>query len=237
MLRTDTPQLSTHLARGFRLWSALIGSLVSLGGACILDDERCDENQTHSTEGVLDYCKCAPGSVPDPKGYGCIRCRANEMVEDGKCVCKEGFTKGSPTAACKESVGPALGSACEDHTMCSEPYPYCATDASEKYCTKQGCMDTDCPADFTCEMRGGERFCAKLPSGIGEPCMANADCASYDADECDTFNKKCVLGGCAMGKRSCPHTWVCCDLSMFVPGVSVCGGPDAGMCPGKVVTP
>jgi hypothetical protein len=210
---------------------------VSLWGyGCIVGGNKCDENQVHVDEGSPDYCTCAPGTIMGPDGYGCVRCGKNEEVDDGRCVCRPGFSRTSPTAACEKTEGQAIGAACEDSAGCRDPYPHCATDGSERYCTRTGCGDEACPDGYTCETVGDSEFCAKLPTGIGEQCSSNDQCADFDASECDTFNRRCVLGGCAVGRSSCPNTWQCCDISMFAPGVSFCSMPGE-MCVGKVVTP
>ncbi|HET8934509.1 MAG TPA: hypothetical protein VFN67_13765 [Polyangiales bacterium] len=218
----------------YRLCFWLLGPLV-LCHSCLVDSDYCDANQVHATPGVLDYCECAPGTVQDPKGFGCKRCAKHEVAKAGKCECAEGFSRSTSSAACEEQEASALGSTCTDNSMCSEPFLYCATDGEQHYCTVQDC-DDNCPDRYTCETRSGAKFCAKLPSGIGEACSSNDDCSAFDAAECDTFNKRCVLGGCATGAIKCPSRWNCCDLSVFAPGVSFCAAPDE-MCVGKVVTP
>jgi len=220
----------------FGVAPAVLLTVVSLCGYACIAGEPCDANQVHVVDGLLDYCACAPGSIRDPKGYGCTPCGKNEEVDDGKCVCRSGFSRTTPTAACERIEGQAIGVTCDDSAGCRDPYPFCASDGAERYCTRSDCGDDDCPDGYTCETIGDERFCAKLPSGIGEQCGSNDQCTEFEASECDTFNRRCVLGGCAAGRSSCPNTWQCCDLSMFAPGVSFCSMPGE-MCVGKVVTP
>jgi hypothetical protein len=231
------PARSHKLAGMLRSWWILVGASAFLAAACLLDDDKCDANQVHETPGFLDYCQCAPGTIPDPKGYGCLPCGEHEVVQDTKCVCDDGYTRASPADACEVIMGQVIGEECSDNSSCNDPYPYCAADGPEHYCTQENCTNETCPNGYTCETVDSGKFCAKLPSGIGEPCTTNEDCTAFDANQCDGFNKKCVLGGCATGKVKCPSTWACCDLSAIVPGISVCGDPGAGMCPGKVVTP
>jgi hypothetical protein len=222
----------------FRFWPILLGSFAVIASGCILSDDRCDANEVHATPGKLDYCACAPGSIPDPKGYGCLKCGAHEAVKDGKCTCKDGFVKDSPTASCHESVGQPIGAACSDESTCTDPYPYCASDGPNKYCTSQDCTGTDCPSGYTCETRTDSKFCAKLPSGIDAPCATNADCSAFAASECNPFSMKCLLGSCATGKTHCPNGWSCCDVGMFMPGISYCAAPDDPMmCFGQIVMP
>jgi hypothetical protein len=223
--------------RLFASWSIVLGAFAILVGACILDHDRCDANEVHATPDALDYCVCAAGAIPDPKGYGCLRCGAHEVVKGAKCVCKDGFDKESPTASCKAVVGQPIGAACSDASPCTDPYPYCASDGPDAYCTKRDCSTDDCPSGYSCESGGGAMFCAKLPTGIDAPCTSNDDCAAFEAAECNTFDKKCVLGSCAIGKTDCPNGWSCCDIGAFIPGISFCAAPGGIMCPGKIVTP
>jgi hypothetical protein len=236
MLRTGAqPAPTIKPDRQFRSWSLLVGVIAGFSSSCILD-ERCDEDQVHKIEGTLDYCECAPGTIRDPKGYGCRRCSSHEVVKNDMCVCKEGFAKASPNGSCEAVTGQVIGAECSDASSCIEPYPYCASDGPERYCTLENCTDSNCPDGYTCETIESQKFCAKLPTGLDATCTSNEDCAAFDASECDTFNRKCVLGGCAAGRVQCPSTWICCDIGMFLPGTSFCAAP-GGMCPGKVVTP
>jgi hypothetical protein len=54
--------------------------------------------------------------------------------------------------------------------------------------------------------------------------MTDAECAN-EAMICDMFMHTCILTGCAMQQVACPSTHVCCDLSMFAPGLSLCSIP------------
>src|SRR5690349_16783875 len=93
------------LGRGF---GACAAWLVLHG--CFLDENRCDPYQVPLT-GDLTVCECAPGTIRDPRGYGCKPCADNEEVKDNKCLCKAGFARSTPDSACEESM---LGAACSD---------------------------------------------------------------------------------------------------------------------------
>jgi len=73
------------------------------------------------------------------------------------------------------------------------------------------------------------------PTGVDEPCESSADCAMFDATFCDTFmTHTCLIEKCATGENSCPDSWVCCDYSTLLAGLSICAQSErlvAGECP------
>lgn len=200
-------------------------SLVALavGGCIIKDGEECDRNQVYRDTSQVDYCDCAPGTVEDPKGFGCLPCGANEDVVAGKCECRSGYSRPPSGGACAPTVGQVLGAACTGAGTCSAPYPYCATDGNEQYCTLEGCGSTKaCGDGYRCSGTGSSAYCEKV-SGLTTTCASSADCAAFDANSCDTVQtKKCVVALCASDPKKCAGGTVCCDLSGFMPGFSTC---------------
>ena len=82
-----------------------------------------------------------------------------------------------------------------------------------------------------------------MPSGLGEMCTGNADCASFDATFCDSvMTHTCLVEKCATGENACPASWACCDFSALLAGLSICVPEEnltGGACPmgGKRVEP
>jgi hypothetical protein len=221
--------------------AALVAALLASG--CIIDgDHRCDVNQVVVAANALggETCACAPDAVPEERGYGCILCGANETAMNAKCVCREGYTRPADNQACEES---SIGTPCTGADSCQDPFPYCASDGAEGYCTAQGCTATSCPTGYTCEQASDAAYCGKLPAGLGKACTSDADCADGAAKSCDTFmSHTCILTGCASGELTCPGSYACCDVSAILPGFSVCIPPVAltadGNCTvGTKVTP
>ncbi len=217
---------------------------ILLWSGCLIDqDNRCDTNQVLvKTSGIgnSESCGCVANAVPDPRGYGCTLCGANETVANGKCACVQGYGRTSETGPCEKV---AAGAPCTSNADCSEPFPYCATDGAERYCSVQNCSATSCLTGYACEQTNGTSYCAKLPEGLGNSCTSNADCESGEAKTCDTMQThSCTLQGCATKQVTCPGFWACCDLGAFVPGVSTCTAPTSlnadGSCTfGTKVTP
>jgi hypothetical protein len=215
---------------------------VALLASCIVDeDRRCDEGQIYiENSGLISaMCLCAPGTIPDSDGVGCIKCGKHETVMNGKCACESGYTQASEGSACEKA---AIGAECSDSASCSEPFPYCAADGDEHYCSAEDCTATSCPSGFACEKTDSASFCKKLPKGLGASCMSNDDCADGAAKFCDTqMTHACILTGCANGDVKCPGFYGCCDLNALVPGLSVCTPPSGltdGKCSfGTLVTP
>jgi hypothetical protein len=172
-----------RLASGIRAAFFLVVTLLS---SCIIDkDERCDEGQVYvENSGLISaMCLCAPGSIPDSDGIGCVSCGKHETVMNGKCACEAGYTQASDGGACEKA---AIGTECTDAASCSEAFPYCVADGDEHYCSVEDCTATSCPAGFACEPTESSSFCKKLPKGLGASCMSNDDCADGDAKFCDT---------------------------------------------------
>ena len=215
---------------------------VTLLTSCIIDkDHRCDEGQVYiENSGLVSaMCICAPGYIPDSDGIGCKRCGKNETVMNGKCACEPGFTQASDGGVCEKA---AIGGDCTGDDGCSDPFPYCAPDGDEMYCSAKDCTATSCPSGFACEKTDGSSFCKKLPKGLGASCTSMDDCADGAAKFCDTqMTHTCILTGCANGDVQCPGYYGCCDLNALVPGLSVCTPPSAlpdGKCSfGTLVTP
>jgi hypothetical protein len=217
--------------------------MVSVASGCIVDDgHRCGLNQMVVAANMLggEICVCTPDAIPDPRGNGCLPCGVNETAMNNKCVCLEGFSRAAEADPCEES---SIGVPCTEASQCSGSFPYCATDASESYCTAQNCSATSCPTGYACEQAADATYCGKLPAGLGKTCANDGDCAGGAAKSCDTFmSHTCILTGCANGELTCPGFYACCDVSALLPGFSVCVPPTAltadGNCTvGTKVTP
>lgn len=216
--------------------------------SCIIDkdkSDRCSEGQVYVEEtlGGIDSaeCLCAPGSMPNPSGVGCIGCGEHQSVMNGKCACDVGYSAASDGGVCEKV---AIGAACGGASDCSEPFAYCAQDGDDHYCSADSCDESSCPTGFACQPKDGDTpsYCKKLPKGLGASCMSSEDCASGEAKFCDTtMTHSCILTGCASGDVKCPGYYGCCDLNSLVAGLSVCTPPSGltdGKCPfGTLVNP
>ena len=56
------------------------------------------------------------------------------------------------------------------------------------------------------------------PSGLGETCSGDADCAGYEADYClisyGETEGYCTVQGCAVDPDDCPDGYGCCDFTI-----------------------
>lgn len=197
-----------------------MASSAALSG-CLVSGDRCDANQVE-LKGDSFGCVCAEGAVPDPRGYGCVKCGENEEAVAEKCECKMGFHKPSPDKPCEESTGGVLGAECSDTLPCADPYPYCASSGSESFCTTQGCTGSEeCETGWRCNTPGAAGFCEQ-PAGLGKACTSPADCAGTEATFCESFvTRTCIIEKCVEDPAVCPGGNVCCDMTALI-GTSVC---------------
>lgn len=222
-----------------------VAAMAAFGWGCPSGNDRCDENEVLvKADNEIQYCACAPGTIMSMSGYGCTPCGKHEESKNNQCVCKTGYLKLTATGPCEESSGQEIGATCSDNTACSDPFPYCAADGGESYCTKQKCKAGDCPSGFSCDETPDPSFCARLPSGIGEACTAGGnECGAFAASYCDSFmTQTCFINACATGEHTCPGEFGCCDLSSLAPvPLSLCFPPNQlqnGACPvGMLVKP
>jgi hypothetical protein len=72
------------------------------------------------------------------------------------------------------------------------------------------------------------------PTGVGEYCDTDADCAAFDAKYCAVPTHSCLVESCATGEHTCSSTAACCDYSALLAGFSLCLPPEQltdGACP------
>jgi hypothetical protein len=160
--------------------------------------------------------------------------RASSKQDVRVCVCDEadGYvfdtTVGHGCKRCNKGTTAKNG-------MCAKPVA--AVDASPS--AGAGGGDEDAGATHA----GTPMTSAAMPTGLGEPCMSSADCASFDATFCDSFQShSCLIEKCATGENACPEDTTCCDFSALLAGLSICTADDqlsGGECPmgGKRVEP
>jgi hypothetical protein len=230
---TGEPARTTPRRGRLRQAACLAVPLAAALSGCIVGDNKCSANQVELTGDAV-ACACAPGAVPDPRGYGCVMCGEHEQVVSEKCECEMGFHRPSPDAACEETTGGVLGAACNDTMPCAEPYPYCASAGAESFCTTQGCAGNDeCETGWRCNTPGAGGFCEQ-PAGLGKACEAPADCAGTEATFCESFvTHSCIIEKCLGHPEVCPSGNVCCDMTALV-GSSLCTPSMVlmgGMCP------
>jgi hypothetical protein len=235
------PNLRQPLVAVFFTTSTLMYAAMPWLGSCLLNDNRCDKYEV-ARQGDLTICECVPGTVRDPRGYGCLPCGDNEVVKENKCTCKDGFARNTPDGACLETM---LGASCSDDNPCASAFPRCVANDAGGYCTTEGCDEpSSCTGDgWACNKTGATSYCERPPSGNGTPCLADSECASFEADYCEKVQSKtCLVQGCATGEKKCFGDYACCDFtfvgipSLCVPQVALSAD---GKCPinAPLVTP
>lgn len=60
------------------------------------------------------------------------------------------------------------------------------------------------------------------PTGVGEYCESNTDCAEFDAQYCALPTNVCLVENCASGEATCGSSTACCDYSALLEGLSLC---------------
>lgn len=200
------------------------------GTACTRDDE------------------CASLFCTDP-GDGNTRCLSPCRGDEGMCLAGEACA--ANPGACGGCVDEdiligarGLGEACAEDAECGSGD--CYDDAGRTYCTRACAADSDCPGGYHC--RGDS--CVSGPRGeLGEPCVANEDCA--DGTFCASRGEESwCTRVCGEGFEECPGGFDCvaagaasvcaptlglvgesCDSSdECLSGVCATRGDDGGTC-------
>jgi len=136
--------------------SAFLLALLFSGGGCIGDDDTCGKRQVpvrgEALEQSFTVCKCdeAAGYVFDAsRGYGCVRCKGDEVIKGGSCV-----VANLPDAgAGPETSGPTgMGVPCSSNADCA-PFDAKLCDVVMTHaCVLDRCATGDniCPMDSVC---------------------------------------------------------------------------------------
>jgi hypothetical protein len=220
-------------------WTVAVAvAAVLVCSGCVFDsDDRCGPGQTYDEDDEI--CRCDAGSVIADDGDGCMPCGEHEVVNNGACVCDDGYARATDSGPC-EMVAAGLGEACDSDasTPCADDdFSFCfAPDGGDEgYCTRADCEgDDDCPSGYACDEADGQPFCSAPPTGQGTACEAAEDCEDFEASYCEAlFINACLVEGCADSGEPCHGDYVCCDYSDLV-GISVCAPPeqlDGDNCP------
>jgi len=141
---------------------------------------------------------------------GCLyddedRCGPAMRVDHGVCVCETGTLDENNECVADE---PSSGEPELDDVAGAE-----GSDASMSV---EVCSDhEECGDGAFCESGA----CRPLPTGFGETCESDDDCAGFEASVCTVGHPrgaKCTVANCT--QDSCPPGSSCMDVSQFVPG-------------------
>jgi hypothetical protein len=177
-------------------------SFACWASACLVDlDHRCGAHEHYDSDQA--YCACDDGYAVT--GNQCLPCGENEIGSADGCICKEGFDRATPDAACTE-LGDVQRS--------------CETAA-------------DCPTNYGCDTRQSPALCVAPPDGLGLPCTSSDDCAGHTASYCETVSAHaCLVNDCAPDPSKCHGDWVCCDIGLLTQSLCIPPGQlENGACP------
>ncbi len=218
--------------------ASALGILWALSGllgvtSCLYDpDHRCDSGQRFDTD--ADLCVCDDQQNMVAGDLGCVQCAEHEVAANDVCSCAPGYTRPSAGAACTD-FPPALGTPCEGDRDCPDAtYNTChLSNGNSGYCTN-GCTDNaGCLGGYACDTAADAGYCLRPPSGQGQSCSTDADCAGTEATWCESFvSHACFVQGCSLTKNDCFPGKVCCDISKKSLGTMtnpIC--VDDGTCP------
>jgi hypothetical protein len=195
------------------LFRALIlgGVLGASQAGCLYDSEKpCGDDFAVYGDNIR--CVCPEGTAYT--ATGCVACGENEVAGATGCVCKDGYSRPTPDAACAETPS-GLGADCDPEApACEAPYDHCEPAAGGGYCTTSDCTTgADCEGGYVCSEAS---VCQRPPVGLGTPCTGPADCAGTEATFCDMFvTHACQVQGCQLEPNNCFSGYECCDLSGF----------------------
>lgn len=115
------------------------------------------------------------------------------------------------------AFGAVVGCEIDDSDRCPEGYHYDPEGLACVVCAEDETWD---PADYTCvgssdgDTDGDAGGDGGPPTGLGEPCEDDEDCAGYEAAMCainplTQQGEYCTLEDCT--PADCPDGWQCCD--------------------------
>lgn len=152
------------------------------------------------------------------------RCRGGREFNGVSCTCPTGTVETAGECVQKIEAPSGLGAPCDAEKSCDgETFAFCQmTSDEEGYCTSHGCTaDSDCGGDYYCAQGAEPTYCKRMPTGVGEQCTTQEDCASFDAGYCmqnpRDGSKVCVIANCE-SDTDCPPGNTCMDLSQILPG-------------------
>jgi hypothetical protein len=194
-----------------------VGLAGAILGSCVINsNDRCSDHQVMWGDGVR--CVCDEDSAWTDAG--CVPCGKHEVPGSNGCVCEQGYTRATAADPCKKAPS-GQGVACDTTSAaaCTDPtYNFCqVVSGTTGYCTKVGCTSSDdCEGGYACDTTKTPKVCLRPPTGIGQSCTSDADCAGTEATYCDTFvNHACLVQGCTVDPDNCFPGWECCDLTAF----------------------
>jgi hypothetical protein len=190
---------------------ALAGLWCLSFAACLAEQGKCS---AHQELNAADLCVCERGYVPD-EHLLCKRCGENEISRGDSCECKDGYERDAKEG-CVEQTSTSLGASCSGDTDCQADSPHCEASAAEPYCTRLDCTEADgCSGGYACDLHSDPPMCLRPPSGLGDSCTTQEDCAGKEASYCETNRaKNCLVPNCQTDE-DCFIGWECCDLTTF----------------------
>ncbi|MET0790199.1 MAG: hypothetical protein ABW061_01645 [Polyangiaceae bacterium] len=202
--------------------------------SCLYDSgSRCDPGQRFDSAAGLCVCDEAQNLIAGD--LGCVSCGEHEVAGNDTCACAQGFARPSAGAACTD-FPPALGTPCESNKDCPDAtYDTChLTSDTSGYCSNACTDSSSCAGGYACDTAATPSYCKRPPTGQGQSCASDDDCAGTDATWCEIFNTHvCYVQGCSLTKNDCFPGKECCDLSTASAGLMknpIC--VDTGSCPG-----
>lgn len=180
--------------------------------SCLYDSsDRCDAGQVYNANAGLCVCDNAQNRVTGE--HGCVLCGENKVASNDICECIEGYVASGDACVPKPE---ALGKECSKNADCDDAtYDTCHVEGEAGYCTSVGCSDdAPCDSGYRCDTSATPAYCKQPPTGAGQSCSSDADCAGSDATFCEIFNTRmCFVEGCSLTENDCFIGQECCDLT------------------------
>lgn len=189
-----------------------------VGGCLYEGSDRCGEHQYLDNN----VCVCDSGYRLNTTSNLCEPCLEHQVVRANVCVCDTGYAWDDTTQLCVIGTT-GQGDACASSADCSHAEsPVCILTTTPRthetgYCSVEGCNDTTlCAGGYQCASESSPSFCARPPTGMGQTCASQADCADTAATFCDTFSShNCAVADCTLDPNDCFYGYRCCDMSAY----------------------
>ena len=199
------------------------------GGDQEITAEQCRDNMDNDMDGLID---CYDG---DCQGHPF--CGNNQGTDTAVDTSSHPSSESDETSNSDDAVGDSASTAPDTAT---EPDSSDSPDSSNgdgsDSMTETAAVScgniADCNSGEYCDLTQESPICMPPPTGQGQACTAPTDCASFEANFCESFvSGTCLVPECDAALDNCSPGYQCCDFAfMGLPSLCVDETLSEGVC-------